>query len=176
MFLDELRDGPPRIHVRVAEYSHMGETPIRFLNSMPSNLNGLNRLTESPYKSQPLLDSIPGAADTKKCCAYTHFGRAFEDGGFEIMRHSHRQNLERTAETRFELVAQIPQPSKKRTHVVGIEQVGRNAHQAGKLQVLQTEDFFGQGWNFGFGNSALGLFSAEMNFDEPAQFIFSRCF
>ena len=44
--------------------------------------------------------------------------------------------------------------------------VGRNAHQALKIEMRESEDLLGELGEIGFAYTGLGFFAAEMDFDE----------
>src|SRR3984957_11914447 len=111
-----------------AEYSHIGETTIRFFNSMSRIFRGVNSfmLEGSRAELALLLRRWPLA---EKCSPYADLRCAFFDGYFKIMRHPHRQHRQPPSNLRFQLIAKLAQPPKIRPHLLCIIQKRRNAHE-----------------------------------------------
>src|SRR5882724_5666977 len=72
-----------------AEYSHIGETTMRFFSSTSLKRIELKRFILKRPLTGWMLRQV---ASSKYSCAYPNFRGAFFDGHLKIVGHSHRQD------------------------------------------------------------------------------------
>src|SRR5580704_9579125 len=127
-----------------AEYSHIGETTIRFFNSISRIRNGLKSfILVSRRVSRKIsypFSSTRSATRAKQRGPHAYFRRPFFNRHFKIVRHPHRQHRQRNAKPRGQIVTQLPQPSKMWPRLFRILHKRRNAHQSRQLQRRQRSD------------------------------------
>src|SRR5215469_4947342 len=110
-----------------AEYSHIGETAIRFLNSVPRKCRGVNSFMLLPF-ARLQLHSTRGPPDTEYGGPDANLRRAFQNGSLKIVGHTHRQNRKSLSEAFLQLALQLSETCKIWPDLVGILEKRRNAH------------------------------------------------
>jgi hypothetical protein len=73
---------------------------------------------------------VPRAEERR---AETNFGRAFLDGDFEIVAHSHRKDWQRMSYAATQIVAQFAELAEIGTRALGIVEIRRDGHQTAQF-------------------------------------------
>src|SRR5215469_17414011 len=103
----------------LAEYSHIGETPIRFFSSSSRIRHGAKSMNSSaPSSSKNTLDSSRLVAGTKYRGAHANLCGAFPNRRLKVVRHPHGKHRQHNSQPRLQRLLAFSELCEKRPGVV----------------------------------------------------------